>query len=345
MADTSAAEPGEILDSSDSEMEEHYSPPASPKSKRTKVDWQEKLLTLVTNQQQQLLELTQHSLSSRLAPTVVSNKIAQPSSSTHVSFHLSEFDPEKSDYVIEEWLDIATNLKQEENVGDGLMIAKAGEALKGRAHRYYCDWRPISRTWDEFCKDLIVTFPDRETAGARAFTAATLRSRDCNSLSDYGIRKLQAIKRFHGALPWTTIISMVEYGLDHSEAQSAIRIQKPNTNRDLIKLLNEYDARRKKLFTVQNKRYNESFGTVSVPNLKRNIMSTKGLCFRCGQSGHHQSSCRSSSSGRQNKSDSEEKALKTTDLLKCAHCNKVGHTEKACWSKHGRPRKTFVLKK
>jgi hypothetical protein len=105
-------------------------------------------------------------------------------------------------------------LKVELFVGDTLMIVKAGEALKGRAHEYYVDWRPVQRTWDEFCSDLTVAFPDRETPGARAYTAATLRSRDCTSLSDYGIQKLRTIHHFHSALPWNTILSIVEYGLE-----------------------------------------------------------------------------------------------------------------------------------
>ncbi|KAH0816469.1 hypothetical protein GEV33_006322 [Tenebrio molitor] len=118
--------------------------------------------------------------------------------------------------------------------------------LKGRAHEYYVDWRPVQRTWDEFCSDLTVAFPDRETPGARAYTAATLRSRDCPSLSDYGIQKLRTIHRFHSALPWNTILSMVEYGLDQSEAQAAIRIQQPSANRELLKLLTDFDARQRK---------------------------------------------------------------------------------------------------
>jgi hypothetical protein len=165
------------------------------------------------------------------------------------SFRLAEFNPDTANYPMEEWLEVATKLKVELFVGDTLMIVKAGEALKGRAHEYYVDWRPVQRTWDEFCSDLTVAFSDRETPGARAYTAATLRSRDCTSLSDYGIQKLRTIHRFHSALPWNTILSMVEYGLDHSEAQAAIRIQQPSANRELLKLLKlltDFDARQRK---------------------------------------------------------------------------------------------------
>jgi hypothetical protein len=64
-------------------------------------------------------------------------------------------------------------------------------------------------------------------------------------LSDYGIKKLRLVKRFYSELPWNIILSMAEYGLDHNEAQAAIRIQKPCDDRELLKLLSEFDARRK----------------------------------------------------------------------------------------------------
>lgn len=37
---------------------------------------------------------------------------------------------------------------------------------------------------------------------------------------------------------------MVEYGLNYHEARSAIQIQKPTLERDLMKLLSDFDARR-----------------------------------------------------------------------------------------------------
>ncbi|KYB24603.1 hypothetical protein TcasGA2_TC031345 [Tribolium castaneum] len=243
-----------LEDENVTEEEQQDNHPPAPK--RAKVVWQETLIALVAAQQKQLSEMTEITRHSKMAtgPTPSTSATGEGSAQAlaNTSFRLSEFNPESSDYAIEEWLDIATKLKAELHIGDVLMIAKAGEALKGSAHRYYCDWRPVHRTWDEFCKDLIVAFPDRETPGARAFTAATLRSRDCESLSDYGIRKLRSINRFHRDLPWNTILSMVEYGLDHGEAQATIRMHQPTGDRELLKILSEFDARRRKQRVVQN---------------------------------------------------------------------------------------------
>lgn len=321
-----------------------------PVPKRVKVQWQETLLSLIAAQQEQLAVLTRQSNMAVPTPSTSSHGIesvnTQTSTTVTTSFRLAEFNPDISNYPIEEWLDVATKLKEELNVGDILMIAKAGEALKGRGHRYYCDWRPVSRTWDEFCKDLIVTFPDRETAGARAYTAATLKSRDCDSMSDYGIRKLRAIRNFCSDLPWSTILSMVEFGLENSEAQASIRIQQPSSERELLKLLSESDARRRKQRVIQSQRavvdpVSDINAPKSFEQRKRN-MTFKGECFKCGKSGHRQNNC----------NENTKTELKTLQLKKdkdsvpvCDHCKKIGHMEKNCWFKNGKPKKLMLVKR
>jgi hypothetical protein len=183
--------------------------PGPPSPKRKSAPWQETLLTLIANQQEQIALLRKSNTATAQAST-----LTPPTSlTTWASFRLSEFDPDKSNFTIEEWLEDASKLKGELGASDVVMIAKAGEALRGRGYRYYCDWRPVRRGWENFCKDLIVAFPDRETPGVRAFTAASLRSKDCESLSDYGNQKLRCINRFCDALPWATILSMIDSGV------------------------------------------------------------------------------------------------------------------------------------
>lgn len=314
-----------------------------PTLKRPKLDWQENLVLLMAGQQEQLRELTrQVNMAARTSDVSTSAQNEAPrTAASYVSFRLSEFDPDNSDHAIEEWLAVADTLKKEENIGDGLMIAKTGEALKGRAHAYYCDWKPIHRTWDEFQKDLVVAFPDRETAGARAFLAATLKSNDYISLSDYGIKKLRAIKKFHSDLPWSTVISMVEYGLRHTEAQAAIRMQQPNSERDLLKLFSEYDARRH--IVTQQRIRNSGSSDMKWPD-----KGVKGPCFRCGQVGHHQATCSLKPNIKQsNKTLLKQKEQKPaeTEAPTCTHCGRMGHTEPNCWSKHGKLKRAFVFRK
>nr|KAH0807379.1 hypothetical protein GEV33_015412 [Tenebrio molitor] len=197
--------------------------------------WQDTLLALMTNQQKQMAELAQQAkMATPLQPTPVDNA---PASVSVTSFRLPGFDPDKSSFAVTEWLEDATRLKTDLTLSDTVMIAKAGEALENRAFQYYSEWRPFQRTWQNFCDDLTVAFPDRETPGGRAFIAATLRSRDCDSLGDYGNQKLRNIRRFHDGLPWSTVVSMVEYGLDHNEARTAIHLQQPPSERELLKLL------------------------------------------------------------------------------------------------------------
>jgi hypothetical protein len=118
-----------------SESEGETNPP-----KRPKVGWQESLITLIASQQEQLAQLARQSnMATKPTPNMATCVADVPNSQM---FKLAEFNPDTSSYAIEEWLDDATKLKNELHVGDILMIVKAGEALKGRAHHYYCNWRP-----------------------------------------------------------------------------------------------------------------------------------------------------------------------------------------------------------
>jgi hypothetical protein len=125
--------------------------PGLPPPKRKSVPWQETLLTLIANQQEQIAELRKSNMAGPTPSTSTDGTlIAQtpaptpPTSlTTWASFRLSEFDPDKSNFTIEEWLEDASKLKGELGASDLIMIAKAGEALRGRAYRYYCDWRPV----------------------------------------------------------------------------------------------------------------------------------------------------------------------------------------------------------
>lgn len=262
-----------------------------------------------------------------------------PSAQT-TSFSLSAFNPDHTHHAIEEWLEVATKLKEELNVVDVLMIAKAGEALKGRAHNYYCEWRPLQRTWAAFCADLIIAFPDRETPGARAFKAATLRSRDCTTLSEYGIQKLRSIQRFYSNLPWDTTLSMVEYGLDHPEAKISLQIQQPRGDRDLLKLLSDFDARRQILKTSQNAKPVDFPRIINASQMHGNRPAfrsnqQRGMCFRCGRVGHRQHQCETLSKSRVPRTcagdSAKDNPTSAVPQVQCSHCKRPGHTFKNCW--------------
>lgn len=334
----------------------------SPSPKRVKVQWQETLIKLVATQQQQLTELTRQSkmaITASPTPSVLeANGLnAHVTMSNHVTsmFKLTSYDPDASAYSIEEWLTDATKLKEELNVSDILMITKAGEALKNRGHRYFCDWRPLCRSWQNFCADLTVAFPDRETPGSRAYRAATLRSRECDSLCEYGNQKLRNITRFHDKLPWNTILSMVEFGLDREDVCSALQLQKPNSERELMKILSEFDARLSRSSRIS--KHSEVVGGSRWKSERRSRKQQdmahvepkpkfQGLCFKCGRYGHRQVACRNSQTKESSKEEPPKvisNKFESTSIPSCTHCKKMGHTESNCYYKHGK--KAFVLKK
>lgn len=326
------------------------------RGKQRKLPWQETLVNLVAAQQKQLDELTRQSNAATLPwPTPSTSgaaSITAPASMS-TSFHLTSYDPDGSAYSIQEWLEDATRLTGELNVSDIVMIAKAGEALRRRGYKYYCDWRPLNRTWDNFCDDLVTAFPEKETPGARCYIAANLRSLDCESLCDYGNRKLRAIQRFYDGLPWSTILSIVEYGLNHGEARSAIRVQKPTTERELLTLLSEFHAHWPSAATVRveaasapgrkTDRWSKERRTSGhTRSTRRFSTDLKGACYKCGARGHLHSAC-----PRHEKQSEEVKRSQpdSSAVSTCDYCKKMGHSESACWYKRGRRKKALLLKK
>jgi hypothetical protein len=293
--------------------------------------WQDTLLALMTNQQKQMAELAQQAkMATPLQPTPVDNA---PASVSVTSFRLPGFDPDKSSFAVTEWLEDATRLKTDLTLSDTVMIAKAGEALENRAFQYYSEWRPFQRTWQNFCDDLTVAFPDRETPGGRAFIAATLRSRDCDSLGDYGNQKLRNIRRFHDGLPWSTVVSMVEYGLDHNEARTAIHLQQPPSERELLKLLSACDARRREKKPDSAYR---SFRRADRLSSRRDPSPPRRRSPRRHQSeqGRRRSSSRRRSrSPRQsgNRRSSAPQAAPSTSITgNCFNCGIQGHRRDEC---------------
>lgn len=335
--------------------------PPSPKC--TEVRWQEEIINLIAAQQKQLEKLMRQSnmatsASSSSWPTPSDTVAQSHNTQAHVagpmyqSFKLTDYDPDNSAYSIEEWLHDATKLKEELSASDNLMISKASEALQNRGYRHCCDWRPRCRTWESFCADIIVAFPDKETPGTRAYKAATLRSSDCDSLCEYGNQKLRSINRFHDKLPWNTILSMVEYGLDHEETRAALHIQKPKSERELLQLLSESDARTAEPAKMSK---HTNLPVMTTRNFKRRFHSDRGeghvrktkiirgACFKCGRQGHRQSDCRNVQKEEVPKQAREKQ--ESTSVPTCGHCKKIGHTEPNCWYKHGKPKKAFLIKK
>jgi hypothetical protein len=86
---------------------------------------------------------------------------------------------------------------------------------------------------------------------------------------------------------------MVEYGLDHSEAQASIRIQPPKTDRALLNLLSEFDTRQKHRSALSS-RSTEVSNPTKLRDRRQNSSFPKGIkgaCYNCGRIGHRQEDC------------------------------------------------------
>lgn len=63
-----------------------------------------------------------------------------------LSFNFTSYDPNKSNYPAQEWLNEVNRVRIKYKVDDCLAILKAGEALRDEGRRFYDGWAPLTRT-------------------------------------------------------------------------------------------------------------------------------------------------------------------------------------------------------
>jgi hypothetical protein len=71
----------------------------------------------------------------------------------------------------------------------------------------------------------------------------------------------------------------------------------------------------------------------------------KGTCFSCGRSGHRQVDCRASVRDNRKEPSKESERKRGVDYPTCDHCKRPGHTEGACWQKHGKPKNIMLFRR
>lgn len=144
-----------------------------------------------------------------------------------IDFKLTRYDPDNSNYSMAEWLKDVNVIKIEQKISEQVMILKAGEALQGKARRFYDGWRPLVRNWSSFEEDLLTAFPDHETFHTKLLRAANMRSSEFNSISEYGLEKVRSLYRYYPDLPWDRVLSPVIGGITSNAVRDGIRLHQP----------------------------------------------------------------------------------------------------------------------
>lgn len=270
---------------------------------------------------------------------------------------LSPFDPDDTPFSMTEWMDDVTRIQQEIGISDTLIVLKAGDALRGRAARFYKQWKPLVRDWVTFRQNFEVAFPEQGTPATRMRACLAIVSADYASLVEYGNTKLAAIKRFYAGFPWEIILSLLEDDLQDKEVKSRISIQEPTCEADLLKLLAACDAR-KSSERKQQPLSTQTGGTTdrfrkrrrdSPPRYARAGPSMfPGKCRKCDRYGHKQVDCK-----QVTKTSGELTAFgptgtspdKSTANKVCTYCKKIGHTENVCYRKQGSSKRVMLTRK
>lgn len=269
---------------------------------------------------------------------------------------LSSFDPDDTPFSMAEWMDDVTRIQQEIGISDTLIVLKAGDALRGRAARFYKQWKPLVRDWITFRQDFEIAFPEQGTPATRIRSCLAIVSSDYASLVEYGNTKLAAVKRFYAGFPWEIVLSLLEDDLQDPEVKSRICIQEPTCEADLLKLLAACDARKSSERKPQQFSTRIGGATDNFRKRRRDSPSRyardgppmfPGKCRKCDRYGHKQVDCKAQqvtktpvafatpgpSDTRQSSFTSQGKPAANKV---CTYCKKTGHTEDVCYRKQER---------
>lgn len=258
-------------------------------------------------------------------------------------FKLTRYDPDDSPYSMKEWLDIACSYKDRYLINDEDMIMKVGESLMNRALKYYCHWKPKSRTWQNLVSALTSSFPVIGTPFTRLCALRNTRSSDCDNLTTFCHKKLQEINAMHELdFPWHVVLSIVEGCVEDSEVRTAIRMTKPSNESELITLMSERDndlRLRHEESQVRGKRQHQHRYESNKHKQTTNTASAfLGKCFNCNKAGHKAHDCLLKQKAENTVPTRDEMPSKRARII-CTNCKKLGHTEEQCFFKIGLPEK------
>lgn len=234
----------------------------------------------------------------------------------HLTF--AKFDPDTTVHSVLEWVEEINRIKDEIGMLDTVVVLKAGEALKGRAAKFYQNWKPLVRNWSTFSRDLQIAFPEKGTPATRLESCMSIKSDSFSSFVEYGHAKLNSIKKFYNKFPWEIILSLVSHDIVSIEVKNRVILKEPKDETELLKILSSYDA-------------DIPFVPETLPrnsSIKRPVQVKKdaeykfhGTCRKCGFFGHKAVDCRSAKRRFEN------------SIKICNFCKMKGHSEQYCNAK------------
>ncbi|XP_048002638.1 uncharacterized protein LOC125239165 [Leguminivora glycinivorella] len=195
---------------------------------------------------------------------------------------------------------------------DKTTIHFAMQKLQGLAKVWFESLDTILYSWPEWQEKLVKAFPCDENYGQILEEMLRRKSKFNEPIEVYYYEKLALLHQC--GLSGKKAVDCIIHGItDRTTKSSAVAVRCSDPDQLLQFLISNKELSNQDRVNVKSKNWSDSANTNN--HGPKNRAQTQGpFCFNCKEKGHHFAQC-------------------SKPLLKCHHCNKIGHKPEDCFSK------------
>ncbi|XP_047986443.1 uncharacterized protein LOC125226504 [Leguminivora glycinivorella] len=225
---------------------------------------------------------------------------------------LPNFDPSSKNQRIVVWLKKVNECAAVYGWDDKTTIHFAMQKLQGLAKVWFESLDTILYSWPEWQEKLVKAFPCDENYGQILEEMLRRKSKFNEPIEVYYYEKLALLHQC--GLSGKKAVDCIIHGItDRTTKSSAVAVRCSDPDQLLQFLISNKELSNQDRVNVKSKNWSDSANTNN--HGPKNRAQTQGpFCFNCKEKGHHFAQC-------------------SKPLLKCHHCNKIGHKPEDCFSK------------
>lgn len=220
-----------------------------------------------------------------------------------------EFNPSNRAQTIDCWLRKVNECSQIYGWDEKQIIHFSLQKLTGLAKKWFEALPTVVYSWEEWQSKLLKAFPSTENYGRLLEEMLQRTSRNEESLREYFYDKLNLLTRceIHGKKAVDCII----YGIADKSIRNGAQALNCHEPEDLLNYLN---SQKPLSFAQQSTSRNRDRAVPNdntTSNANSSSLSSTITCYNCRSKGHPYYNC-------------------TKPIVKCKHCNRIGHDNDSC---------------